>query len=143
MLQKALLFCCILLSDQCLGFDGGEHAMIGNLAFANGDFAHSNQITNLEKKIYFSYGELIAMAGDMYESVEEIALNDPKILNGFFSRNRNSLKQCIAEEIDSIKAQQEYSGCDDLRLASKKFKYTQIPVSHRMMPQVRETFSAH
>ena len=123
MFRKALLYCCLLLSNHCLSFDGGEHALIANLAFANGDFPRSNQITNLEKKIYFSYGELVAMAGDMYESVEEIALNDPKILNGFFSRNRNSLKQCIASEIDSINAQKEYSGCDDLRLASKKFKY--------------------
>jgi hypothetical protein len=123
MLQKALLFCCLLLSDHCLGFDGGEHALIGNLAFDKGDFAHSNQITNLEKKIYFSYGELVAMAGDMYESVEEIALNDPKILNGFFSRNRNSLKQCIAEEINSINSQKEYSGCDDLRLGAVDLSY--------------------
>jgi len=108
---------------HAFAFDAGEHAKIGDLAFSQMQLPISNEFHNLEVDIAFSYGQLVALSGDMYESLEEIALNDPKILNGFFERNRNSLKQCIDREIHSIEHSTEYSGCNDMRLASKKLKY--------------------
>ncbi|MEO9944531.1 hypothetical protein [Paraglaciecola sp.] len=104
------------------GFDAGEHALIGDLAFESASLGFSNEIRNLEVDTSFSYGQLVAMSGDMYKNVEEIALGDVGVLNSFFKRNRKSLKTCINKEITVIKEEREYSGRDDLDFAKKKLR---------------------
>lgn len=107
-------------------FDAGEHALIGDTAFNKTAKGMENQVKNLEMEVTYSYGQLVALSGDMYRSIEEIALSDAMILNGFFQRNRDSLKKCINEEIKAIRTKTEYAGCDDLRLASKKLRYVTL-----------------
>ncbi len=115
-----------LLSSKVMSFDAGEHAIIGDVAYAKFESQFPNRIRNLEADISFSYGELIAMSADMYVSVEEISLNDPGFFNGFFHRNRKSLKTCIKKEIEAIKTKAKYSGCDDLDFAKKKLQYVAL-----------------
>ncbi|MEP2650633.1 MAG: hypothetical protein ABJH06_01445 [Paraglaciecola sp.] len=74
----------------------------------------------------FSYGQTVAMSGDMHKNVEEIALGDVGVLNSYFKMNRKSLKACINKEITSIKEVREYSGCDDLDFAKKKLRYVSL-----------------
>ena len=118
-----------LFTVKSVAFDAGEHALIGDTAFNQTNTKLNNQITNLEMpEVSYSYGQLVALSGDMYRSVEEIALSDAKLMNGFFRRNRESLKKCISQEIQAIRHEQDYSGCDDIRLASKKLRY--ITLAH-------------
>ncbi|GAC13262.1 hypothetical protein [Aliiglaciecola lipolytica] len=126
--KLAVIFLSVIFSRYMFAFDGGEHALIGNLAFEKSTFTHptftpKNELKNLETDMPFNYGQVVAMSGDMYVSVEEIALSDPIILNGFFGRNRNSLKNCINIEIEAIYNDKVYSGCSDLVFAKKKLKY--------------------
>lgn len=115
-----------LFAFSALAFDAGEHALIGDTAFAQSAKGIENNIKNLEMDVHYSYGQLVALSGDMYRSVEEIALSDAKIMNGFFQRNRDSLKKCIDHEIDAIRNHKAYAGCDDIRLASKKIRYVTL-----------------
>lgn len=121
-----------LISPVSHAFDAGEHALIGDTAFeqAQNQFAAlqiDNNITNLEMSdVSYRYGQLVALSGDMYKSVEEISLSDAKLMNGFFRRNRESLKKCVAQEIHAIRHEQLYSGCDDVRLATKKIRYVTL-----------------
>lgn len=123
------LFLCIF--SQCVylnfsvsyAFDAGEHALIGDIAYTELAAPFENSFANLENNVDYTYGDLVAMSGDMYESLEELALNDPKIFSAMHKRNRNSLKSCVDEEIRSIKSESAYVGCNDLRFASKKLKY--------------------
>ena len=110
----------LLISQHAFAFDAGEHAIIGDVAYTDFEKVFPNKIRNLEANISFSYGQLIAMSADMYVSVEEISLDDPGFFNGFFHRNRNSLKKCINKEIEAIRTKAHYSGCDDLDFAKKK-----------------------
>ena len=121
-----MLFCYLATSSLAYAFDAGEHALIGDLAFTQSNTKIPNEIQNLEVDISFSYGQLIAMSADMYVSVEELSLNDPGLLNGFFNRNRKSLKKCINKEIDAIRKNSEYRGCDDLEFAKKKIQYVAL-----------------
>ena len=116
----------LLISQHAFAFDAGEHAIIGDVAYADFEKVFPNQIRNLEANISFSYGQLIAMSADMYVSVEEISLDDPGFFNGFFHRNRNSLKKCINKEIEAIRTKAHYSGCDDLDFAKKKLQYVTL-----------------
>jgi hypothetical protein len=104
-------------------FDAGEHALLGNLAMERFGEAQKSQIKNLEADIYFTYGELIAMAGDMYESVEELSLNDPSVLQTYFNNNRKSLIKCINVEIEGIRTSREYQKCEELYMIKKKLSY--------------------
>jgi len=115
-----------LISIEVLALDAGEHAIIGNVAYQQTNKNYPPEIKNLEADISFTYGQLIAMSGDMYVSVEELSLDDPGVLNGFFNRNRNSLKKCINKEIEAIKTSQYYHGCDDLEFAKKKLQYVTL-----------------
>lgn len=116
----------IAFSNSIAAFDAGEHAIIGDVAYTDFEQKFPNQIRNLEADISFSYGQLIAMSADMYVSVEEISLDDPGFFNGFFHRNRNSLKKCINKEIEAIRTKESYSGCDDLDFAKKKLQYVTL-----------------
>lgn len=115
-----------LFSSTSIAFDAGEHALIGDIGFTKANNKYPNSIKNLEVDISFSYGQLIAMSGDMYISVEEISLDDPGFFNGFFNRNRKSLKKCIEKEIEAIRTKEIYTGCDDLDFAKKKIQYVAL-----------------
>lgn len=116
----------LVLTQPVLAFDAGEHALIGDTAFNQSARQIENKITNLEMDVSYSYGQLVALSGDMYRSVEEIALSDAKLFNGFFRRNRDSLKKCIDIEIAHIRNDKEYAGCDDMKMASKKLRYVTL-----------------
>lgn len=112
-----------LLITNVHAFDAGEHALIGNLAMDRFGAQQKAQIKNLEADINFTYGELIAMAGDMYETVEELSLNDPSVLQTYFNNNRKSLVKCINVEIDGIRSSKEYQKCEELYMIKKKLSY--------------------
>ncbi|MCJ8274080.1 MAG: hypothetical protein MJK04_32355, partial [Psychrosphaera sp.] len=120
-----------LCAFNTMAFDAGEHALIGNTAFVrimekNATLTHPNSIENLEMDVSYSYGQLMAMSGDMYRSIEEIALDDAIVMNGFFKRNRGSLKKCVELEIENIRTKKVYGGCDDIRFATKKIRYVSL-----------------
>jgi len=121
-----VIFIFLFSTTSSHALDAGEHALIGDLAFKQNLLNYPNDIKNLEADISFSYGQLVAMSADMYISVEELALNDPGILNGFFNRNRKSLKRCIDKEVENIRTKRIYSGCDDLEFAKKKIQYVAL-----------------
>lgn len=126
--MKNIFFVITFLFGQSIlsigyAFDAGEHALIGDIAYSELAPPFPNSFSNLENNMDYTYGDLVAMSGDMYESLEELSLNDPKIFNSLHKRNRNSLKSCVDKEIQSIKNDTTYTGCDDLRFASKKLKY--------------------
>ena len=91
LVRKSLLLIAITYAYPAKAFDAGEHALIGDTGFTMANSEYPNSIKNLEVDISFSYGQLIAMSGDMYISVEEISLDDPGYFNGFFNRNRRYL----------------------------------------------------
>ncbi len=126
LIVKAGILISATLSQASYAFDAGEHALIGDIAFTKANHSYPNEIKNLEANISFTYGQLIAMSADMYVSVEEISLNDPGFFNGFFNRNRKSLKTCINKEIQAIRTKEHYSGCDDLDFAKKKIQYVTL-----------------
>jgi hypothetical protein len=120
-----------LCAFNAMAFDAGEHALIGNTAFVrvmdkSVTLTHPNSIENLEMDVSYSYGQLMAMSGDMYRSIEEIALDDATIMSDFFKRNRGSLKKCVELEIENIRTQKVYGGCDDIRFATKKIRYVSL-----------------
>jgi hypothetical protein len=125
-LLTILITASMLFSNDNLAFDAGEHSIIGDVAYKKYEPQFANQIKNLEADIEYSYGELVAMSGDMYISVEEISLDDPGIFNGFFHSNRKSLKKCIKKEIEAIRTQTNYAGCDDLDFAKEKLHYVTL-----------------
>jgi hypothetical protein len=104
-------------------FDAGEHAILGDSAFSNAFDTKPNQIKNLEAKLAYRYGQLVAMSGDMYKSIEELALDEPKLLKDYYMHNRKQLKRCIDKEVNSIKQTSEYTKCSELTLIKRKFRY--------------------
>ncbi len=144
--SRILLILSLFWSSNCFALDAGEHALIGDLAFVKANAQYSNNIKNLEANISFSYGQLMAMSADMYSSVEEISLDDPSILNGFFHRNRESLKKCINKEIEAIRSKKYYKGCDDLDFAKKKIQYVSLAhdnFSHFAWHNIKQYIELH
>jgi len=144
-LSSTLLFF-LFFSSSAIAFDAGEHALIGDIGFTQANNNYPNSIKNLETDISFSYGQLIAMSGDMYVSVEEISLDDPGFFNGFFNRNRNSLKKCINKEIEAIRTKEFYTGCDDVDFAKKKIQYVALAhdnYSHFAWHNVKKYIELH
>ena len=135
-----------LLSANAAAFDAGEHALIGDTAFERFADQFENKINNLEMKFSYRYGELVALSGDMFKSVEEIALHDPLIGEGFYGRNRESLKKCVAKEIHAIRHEPAYSGCDDTYFATKKIRYVTLAhdnYSHFAWHNIKEYLHWH
>jgi hypothetical protein len=123
---KTALAIASLLTFNAFAFDAGEHALIGDTAYNKASQNYPNKITNLEMGVSYSYGQLVAMSGDMYRSIEEIALDDSALMSGFYKRNRGSLKKCVDKEVDAIRNLKVYAGCDDVRFATKKLRYVTL-----------------
>jgi hypothetical protein len=116
----------VLFCANTFAFDAGEHALIGDTAFLKAAGTQFGEVANLEMDVSYRYGQLVAMSGDMYQSIEEIALSDSRVMKDFFKRNRGSLKKCVDLEIESIRTAKVYSGCDDVRFATKKIRYVTL-----------------
>ncbi|WP_144393591.1 hypothetical protein [Pleionea sediminis] len=116
-------FITVIYSTPSLAFDAGEHAILGDMAMAQYFPEYENRITNLEADIDFRYGHLIAMSGDMYKSIEEMALDEPSYLKDYYLHNRKKLKECIDKEIRSIRESKEYEKCSETRMVKRKFRY--------------------
>lgn len=113
----------LIVANTAYSFDAGEHALLGDLAMAKYFPAFNDQITNLEADISFRYGSLIAMSGDMYKSVEELALDEPAHLKGFYLNNRRKLRDCIDKEVAAIRLKKAYEKCSELQIIKRKFRY--------------------
>lgn len=123
MLKQILTVLILFATNAAHSFDAGEHALLGDLAVAKYFPTFTDQITNLEADISFRYGSLIAMSGDMYKSVEELALDEPAHLKGFYLNNRRKLRDCIDKEVAAIRLKKVYEKCSELQLIKRKFRY--------------------
>ena len=127
-ITKSILIFLLLSSSFAYSFDAGEHALLGDLAMKRYHPEFDNHIINLEAEVDFSYGHLIAMSADMYQSVEELALDEQKYIKNYLLHNRKKLKQCIDKEVMSIKKGGEYKKCSETNMVKRKFRY--ITLAH-------------
>lgn len=115
-----------LYALQSYAFEAGEHALIGDIAFEKTAVGYANKIKSLEVNVSYRYGQLVALSGDMYKSIEEISLSDPSAMKDIYRNNRKALKKCVDKEITSIRTQKLYGGCGDFKLIEKKARYVTL-----------------
>jgi hypothetical protein len=126
--QKTILcFMMFCTGHSVYGFEAGEHALIGDFAFKKVLPNVKNSFSRLEGNGSFSYGYLVAMSGDLYKDIEELVLDDAKILKKPFKRNQTKIKECFKKEIDSIEKEgSPYTRCKEEELAIHKARYVSL-----------------
>lgn len=143
------LFIVLLLSFYALqsyAFEAGEHALIGDLAFEKTAVGYANKIKSLEVNVSYRYGQLVALSGDMYKSIEEISLSDPSAMKDIYRNNRKALKKCVDKEITFIRTQKRYGGCGDFKLIEKKVRYVTLAhdnYSHFAWHNLKQYIKSH
>lgn len=131
---------------QSYSFEAGEHALIGDIAFEKTAVGYANKIKSLEVNVSYRYGQLVALSGDMYKSIEEISLSDPSAMKDIYRNNRKALKKCVDKEIASIRTQKFYGGCGDFKLIEKKVRYVTLAhdnYSHFAWHNLKQYIQSH
>ncbi len=131
---------------QSYSFEAGEHALIGDLAFEKSAKDYANKIKSLEVNVSYRYGQLVALSGDLYKSIEEISLSDPSAMKDIYRNNRKALKKCVDKEIEAIRTQKLYGGCGDFKLIEKKVRYVTLAhdnYSHFAWHNLKQYIKSH
>ncbi len=121
-----ILFILFFVECSVHGFESGEHALLGDIAFK--ELNSENSFERLEDEKSFSYGYLIALSGDYYKSIEESALDNACFLfKLYFNNNQKKIKGCIAREIKGIKDKDlPYDRCGQIKIAKRKLRYATL-----------------
>jgi len=117
--------CRHISEDSTEKFDSGEHTLIGQKGYESACRKASclPLISRKDKKMDFTYGELVAFSGDFYETPSAL---DSDTGTGLSFLGRNNLKkgkQIIEEEIKQIDKQKHGVTAEDSKYLDSTFQW--------------------